>query len=67
MPQGSCVKTRPRGAHQQDGFRGLTECVPPFTSVSPLLHMVFCGSMRTIPTVIRAPYDVESAPPAEAA
>ena len=24
MPQGSCVKAWPRGAHQQDGYRGLT-------------------------------------------
>ncbi len=23
MPEGSCVKARPRGAHQQDGHRGL--------------------------------------------
>ena len=38
------------------------------TSVSHLLHMAFCGAMRfTIPTVIRAPCDGESTPPAEAA
>jgi hypothetical protein len=24
MPQGSCVKPWPHGAHQQDGYRGLT-------------------------------------------
>ena len=39
-----------------------------FVSVSHLLHMAFCGAMRfTIPAVIRAPCDVESTPPAEAA
>jgi len=24
MPEGSCVKARPRGAHPQDSYRGLT-------------------------------------------
>jgi hypothetical protein len=38
------------------------ECVPPFT------RGVLCRALRfTLPTVIRAPCDVESAPPAEAA
>jgi hypothetical protein len=39
-----------------------------FESVSHLLHIAFCVAMRfTIPAVIRAPCDVESTPPAEAA
>ena len=37
------------------------ECVPPFT------HGVLWGYAFTIPTVIRAPCDIESTPPAEAA